>query len=342
MYNRRDYILKLIVEYFVKTAQPVGSKTLIEVYKLEISSATIRNEMQSLENDGFLEKTHTSSGRVPSSKGYEYYIENLRDKTKNSDIKYQLQTILNERTQTIEEMIHESCEILSEMTNLVSVVLGNSADEECLASLQLIPIGKNSATVVFVTSKGAVESRTFFFKEETRIEDLSKCIDLLNKRLVGTQVSMLVKKMTALEPIIHDFIIDSDSIYQSILKTMGNLANDKVVLYGKDKLFNQPEFVNNPERIKLLIDLFDSEDFAKDMNSKIKNLGNGVTVKVGGTDENDDLSIVSAKIVIPGFGENVISLVGPKRMNYEKACEAIEALVNELNEKFENINKETK
>ena len=95
--SRRDTILKLIVEYFIKNAQPVGSQTLIQEYGLEYSSATIRNEMQSLEELGYLEKTHTSSGRVPSSEGYKYYIEHLRHKDLDEEIKYSLQTILQEK-----------------------------------------------------------------------------------------------------------------------------------------------------------------------------------------------------------------------------------------------------
>ena len=90
--TRRDQILKLIVEHFVKTAEPVGSKTLLETYNLKVSSATIRNEMNSLENDGLLEKTHTSSGRVPSTKGYKYYCEHLRDKSVSDELKNQLQS----------------------------------------------------------------------------------------------------------------------------------------------------------------------------------------------------------------------------------------------------------
>ena len=93
MLQRKEYILKLIVEHFIKTAQPVASKTLIEIYGLTFSSATIRNEMQALEEEGFLEKTHTSSGRIPSTQGYKYYVENLRDYVKHKDIKFQLQTI---------------------------------------------------------------------------------------------------------------------------------------------------------------------------------------------------------------------------------------------------------
>ncbi|MCF0116900.1 MAG: heat-inducible transcription repressor HrcA, partial [Bacilli bacterium] len=170
--SRRDLILKYIVDSFIKTAQPIGSQTLIEQYDLPYSSATIRNEMQMLENDGFLEKTHTSSGRIPSSKGYRYYVENLRNKDLDENIKFQLQTILQEKNKSIEDIIKESCEILSHMTNLASVVLGPASDNEHLVSLQIIPLTNSSATAVFVTDKGYVENKTFVIPPTISMDDL--------------------------------------------------------------------------------------------------------------------------------------------------------------------------
>ena len=122
--NRRDQILKYIVEHFVKTAQPVGSKTLIEIYHLPFSSATIRSEMFALEQLGYLEKTHSSSGRVPSSEGYRFYCQYLRDKNLNEEFKGMLVDVLKEKSKSIEEVVKSSCEILSHMTSLASVVLG--------------------------------------------------------------------------------------------------------------------------------------------------------------------------------------------------------------------------
>jgi heat-inducible transcriptional repressor len=121
--TREDQILKLIVEHFIKTAEPVGSQTLLEVYHLPFSSATIRSEMNSLEKEGYLEKTHTSSGRVPSGKGYTYYVEHLREENVDESVKYALSKVLEQKTKSVEEVVKESCEILSHMTNLASVVL---------------------------------------------------------------------------------------------------------------------------------------------------------------------------------------------------------------------------
>ena len=154
MLSRSDTVLKCIVEYFIKYAQPLGSKTLIEEYKLPYSSATIRNEMYNLEQLGYIEKPHTSGGRIPSTKGYKYYCEHLRDKNVDEELKYSIQQILNKKSQSIEETIKASCEILSHMTSLVSVFLGPDESIEKLANVQLIQVGDKTLTAIFVTDSG--------------------------------------------------------------------------------------------------------------------------------------------------------------------------------------------
>ena len=163
--TRRDEILKLIVEHYIRTAEPVSSKTLQEEYGLEVSTATIRNDMNALEKDGLLEKNFASSGRVPSEQGYRYYVQNLRSGEVDGSAKRALQTILSTKTKSVEEVLRESCEILSSMTSLASVVLGKKAEEERLASMSVVPINGHSATAIFVTDRGYVENKTFLIDE---------------------------------------------------------------------------------------------------------------------------------------------------------------------------------
>ena len=335
MIDRTFYILKLVVELFVKTAEPIGSQTLIDEYHLDLSSATIRNEMQELENAGYLEKTHTSSGRVPSTKGYQYYIDNLRDKTHvNGEFQYQIANVLTERARTIEDVLSESCEILSHMTNLVTMVLGASSSEEELASLQLVPISQNSATVIFVTDSGNVENKTFFFDAKLKLEDLRSCVELLNKRLIGTKISDLVDKTTSLKSILFDSLIEGDVVYQTMLKTFVKLNNNRMIIFGKEKLLDQPEFASDPESLKKLMDLLDSPKYFKDITKDMK-AKEGISVKIGNKESGlKDISVVSANLGLPGAEDKYISVIGPTRMNYDEAFSAIETLLDELHKRF--------
>ncbi|MFA5236115.1 MAG: heat-inducible transcriptional repressor HrcA [Bacilli bacterium] len=329
--SRRDQILKLIVEHFIKTAVPVGSHTLIEVYELPYSSATIRAEMADLEGDGLLEKTHTSSGRVPSSKGYRYYIDNLRNRRVDEQIKQQLQLILEKKTQSIEEIIKQSCEILAHMTNLASIVLGPNAKEERLVSLSIVPIAGNSATAVFVTDQGYVENKTFVIPETMSMRDLQKSVTLLNERLQGTPVADLVNKMEAIRPILEDYIAEHDVIYQAFAQAFLHFASDRLRTYGQDELFSQPEFTNDAQKLRHLISLLDSPEVFRE----VQKTGENITIKIGDVNEEyGDVAIVTSRLAIPGRSEGTIAVVGPTRMDYDRVVSALEYIAGMLEEHF--------
>ena len=337
--NRRERVLKLIVEHFIKTAEPVGSRTLIEQYNLNYSGATIRAEMNSLEQEGFLEKTHTSSGRVPSSKGYRYYIEHLRERSVSDEFKYQMQSILDEKIRSIDDVIKQSCEILSQMTSLASIVLGPNATQEKLISVQLVPISKNSATCVFITDQGYVENKTFVLDETTSLGDVESCVKLLNERLKGTSISELIPKMKAIKPLLSDYVIDHDVIYQAMLEAFVGFAKDRLSAYGKEELFEQPEFKDDATKIKKLIELFESPEIFREIEDDSKN---EISIHIGGeSSEDDDVSIVSAKVKIPGQKEGSIAIVGPKRMDYGQVVSSMEYLVNELERRYSKSGKES-
>ena len=331
--SRRDYILKLIVEHFIKDATPVGSQTLIEEYGLDVSSATIRSEMNALEKEGFLEKTHTSSGRVPSSKGYRYYIDHLREETVDSKIKNQITTLLNEKTLTADQVITQSCQILSHMTNLATVVLGPNAEDEHLISVQVIPISTNTATVVFVTDRGYVENKTFIFDDDVELNDIESCVKLLNSRLVGTPVSGLIEKMEAMKPLIQDYVTSNDVIYQVFMEAFLKFARDRVSLFGKNELLNQPDLTSDADKLKRLIKLFNSPSEMRQMLTDDSD--KGLNVNIGDEDdEYGDMSIITSKIKMPGQDEGTIALVGPKRMDYQKVISALEYVASELEKYF--------
>jgi heat-inducible transcriptional repressor len=232
--TRSEMILKMIVEYFIKTAEPVGSQTLIDEYDLPYSSATIRNEMSALEKMGYIEKPHTSAGRVPSSKGYEYYCKHLRDNELNENIRHSLQSVLDSKIQSVEEVIKRSCEIISHMTSLVSVVMGPDEIAEHLANVQLVPINENTITAIFVTDKGYVQNKTFILEENIKPDEIVQCVGLLNERLKGTPITGLVEKMESIRPILSDYIVSHDVVYQAILESLVRFAGDRLSLYGRE------------------------------------------------------------------------------------------------------------
>ena len=336
--SRRDLILKHIVEHFIKTALPVGSHTLIETYQLTFSSATIRNEMLALENDGLLEKTHTSSGRIPSSKGYQYYVDRLRTKSVDERIKQQLQVILSQKAQSVTDIIQKSSEILANMTKLASVVLGPNAQQEKLMSIQVTPLENNSATAVFITDSGYVENKTFVLPKLIDKDALADCMNLINKRLRGTPVADLSEKMEAIKPILEDYIAEHDVVYQAFTQAFINFASERLKLYGKDSLFNQPEFAHDGDKLRKVLTLLESPKLLKNVSQNKANLA----VDIGRSEQSEDLSILSSKLKMPGEKESRIALVGPTRMDYDRALSALEYVTEMLEKYFAKISEKDK
>lgn len=332
--TRRDTILKLIVEHFIKTAQPVGSQTLLEEYGLSCSSATIRNEMNALEKEGLLEKPHTSAGRIPSSEGYRYYVEHLRDDRVDARVKNALAGVLEKRMQSVEEVIERSCEILSSMTNLASVVLGPKAGNEHLVSVQVIPLTATTATAVFVTDQGYVENKTFVIEEGVTVEDVTKTVTLLNDRLKGTPVIDLVDKMKAMRPALTDYVVGHDVVYQALLEAFVRFAGERMNLYGKKGLLEQPEFAEDAKKLRKLLELIDDPKALRQAMEGGDEEG-PIQFHIAGDD--DDLAVVSTEIHVPGRKSTSISLLGPTRMDYESAVGMLRYVAEQLGEYFESL-----
>lgn len=335
--TRRDTILKYIVEYFISTAEPVGSKTLLEHYHLNCSSATIRNEMLALENDGYLEKTHTSSGRIPSEKGYEYYVQNLRGVRVDEEVKNALQVVLDKKVKSVEEVMQQACQILSNMTNLASAVLGPNADEERLVRVQVIPLSNNSATAVFVTDKGYVENKTFIIDENLSMEEVEKMISTLNGRLSGSRISEIVPKLEAMRPALTDYLVNQKMLYELLLEAFVRFTGERMELYGKEALFHQPEFASDAEKLRKLIGLLDDPKAFRKAIDEGTSAGN-VSVKIG--ESGNDLSIVSTAVNLPGEERSAyLTVLGPTRMDYEKVVSTLQYFQEALEKYFANQRK---
>ncbi|MCR5185480.1 MAG: heat-inducible transcriptional repressor HrcA [Bacilli bacterium] len=333
-FNRSDTILKYIVEYFIKNAQPVGSHTLIEEYNLPYSSATIRNEMFALEKLGYIEKTHSSSGRVPSAKGYKYYCDHLRDDRVNEELKHSLQLVLDEKVKSVEQVIKTSCEILSHMTSLVSVVMGPDEESEKLANVQLIQISENTLTAVFVTDKGYVENKTFIVESGISPQEIVQCMNLLNDRLRGTPVSQLIEKTQALKPILSEYVISHDVVYQALMETFLRFASDRLSLYGRDELFNNPEFKNDADKLERVLKLLSDASLFKNAGKKLEKEEGNIAINIGEVEGNPDVTMVTTKFKVGSEGEQSLTLLGPTRMDYAKVISALEYFVDELNAYF--------
>lgn len=328
-------ILKAIVDEFVATAEPVGSKTLVDKYRLPYSSATIRNDMAQLELMGYLEKPHTSAGRIPSNKGYQFYCENLLKKDVDEEVRYAITNIFQDNAMNVEDALKESCKMISDMTNLTSGMLGPDSSRQTLEYIQVFPIDVKTAVCVFVTNTGHTENKTFKFSEEVSADDIRKCTDILNDRLRGTAINELKDKLKSLKPILVQSIKRYEMLFNAFLGAFTRFASDRLYMNGTSNMMYQPEF-SDIERLKDLIKVFDNPKLIRELSAR-KNDGNDITaITPKGTELlwKDDYAIITSEVRIgKNEADNArIMVVGPRRMEYNRVVSLVDFITKQIEE----------
>ncbi len=321
--NRQNELLKLIVETYIETVKPVGSKSLVK--KLKCSSATIRNDMARLENLGYLEKTHTSSGRVPSEAGYKYYAEHLMKEKKITNAEMnKLQTILDNKNLATSDAIIKCMEIISDITNYTSIVLGKESDNNTLKHISIVPIEERKVVAVVVTNTGHVENKQSIIPENISVNDIVKACEIINKSLIGTKLSEINAK---LEYEIKPIIIDKIKEYESVMKFFYDAFNDftiqnsDVFFGGKTNILKQPEY-DEPDKIKGIIGKLENIELVK----KIETDDKKINIFIGEDNEFDDnVTVIKTSYNINGE-EGTIAVIGPKRMEYDKVVSLLNYL----------------
>ena len=330
MDDRQNKILKIIVEEYIKSAKPVGSKSICDT--LNCSSATVRNEMSYLEEIGYLEKTHTSSGRVPSEKGYRYYVDNLMEpKELTGEEVLTLQTILSNQSLELSDAITLSMEIISEMTNYTSLVLGSSSLDNRLKKVEVVPINDKTVIAIIITDKGHIENKTISVSDRIEVDEIRKMVDLINNLLVGTLIDEVSKKLEfEIKPIIGKYIKQQEAIYNMFYNAFNEMTSkrDNYHFSGKTNILKAPEF-NDADKIRSIIDKLED----KDVISSIEEDSTGINVYIGEESKIDsDVTVIKTKYVVNGI-EGTIAIIGPKRMNYDKVISMLDFIKGEIEKK---------
>ncbi len=318
--ERQNKLLKLIVEEYVKTANPVGSTSLNE--ELKCSSATIRNEMAQLEEMGFIEKTHTSSGRIPSEMGYRYYVDNLmKPKEMTGEDVLKLQRIFDNKQLALSDVITKSMEIISEITNCTSVVLGANSAINKLKEVQVVPLENDKIIAIVITDKGHVEHKELKVGNNVLPSEVKKVVELINKLLIGTPLNEISAKLEyEIKPIIGNYVKSHEALYQAFYNAFNEFSyKNHMHMSGRTKLLDYQEF-DNVSRIKSLLNKFDDDKMVK----KIEADNNDINVYIGHENNFDDnVSVIKTKYLANGE-EGTIAIVGPKRMDYEKVVSLLD------------------
>ncbi len=322
--SRQSKILKLIVEEYVHLAKPVSSNLICK--RLKCSSATVRAEMKTLEDSGLILKTHTSSGRIPSEKGYRYYVDNLMEPCKmNPDDMNKLAIIFQNQSLNLSDTLSRSLQVVSDITNYATVILGSSSHDNLLKQVEVVPIDKENFIVIVVTDKGHVEHKTISF-ESVNLDEIKKTVSLINNLIVGTPIDEVSTKLEyEIKPIIGKYVSQHEQIYNAFYQVFTDFTTNNneehVHVNGTTKFLNQPEFTDL-NKIKEIYNKLDN----KEALSKITRDRSDGKIKIYIGQENKldkDVTVIETNYKTP-TDSGTIAIIGPKRMEYDRVVNMLD------------------
>ncbi len=334
--NRERQVLQAIIEEYINTAEPVSSGSIVSRYNLEYSSATIRNDMAELEKQGYIEKTHTSSGRIPSAKGYRFYVDELlNDENISLDeiqyIKSQLETKVDE----IEELTKIATNTISEITHYTTVAIGPDANNNIITDVKFISLGNRILMAVVLTENGAIKETIIKYDEDISESQIESLNYLFSNKLKG-------KPLTKIDKPMEEYIISSMEDQIHVIKPIINQMNKSleqsgnIYLEGANNVFDFPEFKKIDTARNFLNIIDTKEQVMEILNS---GLAKDINIYIGEENEKEelkDLSIVTFRHTVGNKDFGTIGIIGPKRMDYSKVISVMKYISKKLNEKLDD------
>lgn len=326
--ERKKKILQIIIEDYISSAEPVGSRTIARKYDLGLSPATIRNEMSDLELLGYLEQPHTSAGRIPSAQAYRFYVDALIEPGTLTDNDMALiDGWYNERRRNIDDIFQSTAKILSRMTQNVSMVLTNQQTIANFCYLKFLPLDSQHAILCIVADDGSIDTNVVDIPLGMSSEEMDYLAGKMSKLLEDRNLSDI--SVEILQNVHTDVVEDKlifSSLLQAVRKMTGRRQEQKVFLGGTKQLLNQPEF-RDVERVRNLLGILEEEKVLKDLLQGGEDSGLKVTI---GSENKftriQDCSMVQATYRLNGQIVGTMAVLGPTRMEYGKVISVMDYL----------------
>lgn len=337
--ERKLKILQAIINDYVTTAEPVGSRTLTRKYDLGVSAATIRNEMSDLEDMGYLTHPHTSAGRVPSDKAYRLYVNELMGKrplsrNEKQAINERLAIDLNE----FDETIKHAAELLSEITKLASFAMTPEASRDTLKFIKLLPVSEDAVVMMIVADSGNISNTTL----RISVPYTAEALEILSKTMTYNYKGRTIDDVLR-SSLIADFKSDieamnalTQNVMPGFIKTLEDMLNVNLYMEGLTNIFNIPEYSSIDKAKAFIETLSRREEFTRDMLQR----DDGMIVTIGEENPEDDMkdySLITATYHVDGKLVGKLGVIGPTRMNYGEVTSIMEYLSDNLSKSFKLV-----
>ncbi|GAA0408573.1 heat-inducible transcriptional repressor HrcA [Paenibacillus motobuensis] len=336
--ERQRMILNAIVDDYIRSAEPVGSRSISKRGDVGYSPATIRNEMADLEELGFLEQPHTSAGRIPSHKGYRYYVDHLSPLNLLAPEEVAtMKMFFAEKLNALEQVVQHAGTILSHMTNYTSILLGPEVFHTSLRHFQLLPLSDNTAVAIIVTNTGQVENKTVTIPAGVSIAEMEKVVNLLNHKLTGVPIYKLKSALyNELGQEMQRYVTHFEELTKVLDEAFDNGQDgQRLFLSGATNMLTQPEF-RDVDKIKGILDLFEETPTLMKMLASAS-AGTGIQVRIGSEINHDvfvNCSLITATYAIEGESVGTIGILGPTRMDYARVIPILDILSKNLTQFF--------
>lgn len=323
--DRKYMILKAIIDDYILTAVPVGSRTISRKSGVGYSPATIRNEMSDLEELGYLAQPHTSAGRIPSYKAYRLYVDSLLSSDEvTEEEKRQIHDYMSRRSGQMEDIIKAAADVLADTTQYTSVIIAPQVQTLRIKRVQLVPVSAGAALMIVVTSAGIIKDALISIPQDVSSESLYHLSEMLTEQLCDHTLSE-VRQIFA--QLFRD-LSTNRRLLGGVLHVMEDKltedAPEDVIIGGSTKLLNYPEY-SDIEKAKQFLAIFDSKDKLAGMLKK--NGGMEISIRIGSENEIDELkdcSLVTATYRVGNHGSGTLGIIGPTRMNYRRVVTMME------------------
>lgn len=335
--KRKIMILEAIINDYINTGEPVGSRTIAKKYDLGVGSATIRNEMSDLEDMGYLEQPHTSAGRIPSSKGYRLYVDNLMKQSRlTEDEELQIKKyIIDSAMFEVDKIVKQASTLLSELTNLTCIVQTPSVRKSCIKSVQIVSIDEYNLVSIFVTDNGVIKNHRIKVSNAPDIQEIQKINFVINQRLSGLTIEEInLEVINNLKSDLGKYDELFNAILPALYDTLKEDSSSEIFMEGTTNIFNYPEY-NDIDSAKQILNLLYNKDYVVELIAP----EGDITIKIG--DENyipeaKNCSVISAEYSLGDTPLGTIGLIGPRRINYSKVIAIMAQVMKELNDALKN------
>ena len=338
--GRKVTILKAIIKTYLETGEPVGSRTISKYTDLQLSSATIRNEMSDLEEMGYIVQPHTSAGRIPSDKGYRFYVDQIMQE-KEEEVT-EIKELMIKRVDRVELVLKKLAQMLAVNTNYATMISGPSYHQNKLKFIQLSKVDEHKLLVVTVVEGNMVKNQIIDISQDVSDEELLNLNIQLNSNLNGLtmeEINLSIISKLKEQAGEHRQVIDL--VLNEVAEAIRQEADDlQIYTSGATNIFKYPE-LSDGQKASQLIDTLEQKEKLRDLIYDVNEQeeSNGIQVYIG--DETPvqsmkDCSVVTANYDLGDGLRGTIGIIGPKRMDYEKVLSTLRNLMNQLDATFKN------